>query len=276
METFRAPILALAVAALAAGGCAKAKHDAPAGVASTAAAPTASAPAEAGSAAAGVARAVKQSNDLFEFDYSYPAAAGVIPGLKSQLDSDIDRQKAELADGAREQQAEAKKNGFEYRPLGRWIAWKIVTDLPGWLSLSQDIGTYEGGAHPNHGFSALIWDKQANRRRDPLDMFTSKEALSRAIRKDFCAALDRERAKKRSGEDGGSVIPEFEECIDPVESTIILGSSNRKAFDRIGVLIGPYEAGPYVEGDYEVTLPVTPSVLAAVRPEYRSTFVAGR
>ena len=219
-------------------------------------------------------RDVDESNALYEFQYAYPAAAGAIPALKSQLDSDIDRQKAELVDAAKAQQAEAKKNGFEYHALGRWIAWKVVTDLPGWLSLSQDIGSYEGGAHPNHGFASLVWDRQANRRRETLDLFISKEALSRAIRKDFCAALDRERAKKRGGENGGGVIPEFDQCIDPAESTIILGSSNRKAFDRIGVLIAPYEAGPYVEGDYEVTLPVTAAVLAAVKPEYRATFVA--
>ena len=64
----------------------------------------------------------------------------------------------------------------------------------------------------------------------------------------------------------------FDDCIDPVKSTVILGSSNKRTFDRIGVLVGPYEAGPYAEGDYEVTLPVTQAVLAAVRPEYRAAF----
>ena len=64
----------------------------------------------------------------------------------------------------------------------------------------------------------------------------------------------------------------FDECIDPVKSTVILGSSNKQTFDRIGILVAPYEAGPYAEGDYEVTLPVTQAVLAAVKPEYRAAF----
>ena len=46
--------------------------------------------------------------------------------------------------------------------------------------------------------------------------------------------------------------------------------------DRIGILIGPYEAGPYAEGGYEVTLPVTPAILAVVKPEYRASFAASR
>ena len=68
----------------------------------------------------------------------------------------------------------------------------------------------------------------------------------------------------------------FDQCIDPTASTVILGSSNKQQFDRIGILIAPYEAGPYAEGDYEITLPVTKAVLAAVKPQYRSVFALGR
>jgi hypothetical protein len=121
-----------------------------------------------------------------------------------------------------------------------------------------------------------VWDRKADQRRDPLDLFTSKEALSRAIRQPFCAALNRERAKKRGEPVKPGSTDEFDQCIDPVASTVILGSTNRQAFDRIGVLVGPYEAGPYVEGDYEVTLPVTDAVLGAVKPEYRAAFAVKR
>jgi hypothetical protein len=68
----------------------------------------------------------------------------------------------------------------------------------------------------------------------------------------------------------------FSECIDPTDSTIILGSSNRQGFDRIGVLVAPYEAGPYAEGTYEVTVPVTRAVMDAVKPVYRSAFAPAR
>ena len=52
-----------------------------------------------------------------------------------------------------------------------------------------------------------------------------------------------------------------------------IGSSSGKAFDRVGFLIAPYLAGPYVEGSYEVTLPLTPGLLATVKPQYRASFV---
>lgn len=265
-------LLALMLAA-----CSKQAQETPATLASGGTpAPKIAAATEAGAAAPGGARHEEQSTELFEFEYGYPAAAGAIPKLKAELDADLAKQKAELVASAKEQQAEAKKQGFPYNPLGNWTAWKVVTDLPGWLSLSADLSEYSGGAHPNHGFNSLVWDRQANQRREPLDLFTSKEALSRAIRTDFCAALNKQRGEKRGGPVKAGSTDEFDQCIDPVASTVILGSTNRKAFDRIGILVGPYEAGPYVEGDYEVTLPVTDAVLQAVKPEFRSTFVVKR
>ena len=92
------------------------------------------------------------------------------------------------------------------------------------------------------------------------------------MRTRFCAALDRQRADKR----GQPLDPKrsglFEDCLDPAGQVVILGSADHAHFTRIGFLMGPYAAGPYVEGDYEVTLPVTPAVLSAVRPQYRAAF----
>lgn len=222
------------------------------------------------------ARKVRESNELYEFSYAYPAAAGVIPALKGWFDADIEKQRAALIGQAR-QEKEARVDGnFPYNPLGRWIEWKVVTDLPGYLRLSASVSTYEGGAHPNHFSDALIWDRQAGVRREPIDLFTSKQALSQSIRDDFCRALDRERSRRRGERVRRDSGNPFDECIDPVENTVILGSSHGKAFDRLGVLVAPYSAGPYAEGDYDVTLPVTEAVLAAVKPQFRPAFVVSR
>jgi hypothetical protein len=120
-------------------------------------------------------------------------------------------------------------------------------------------------------FDALLWDRHAEAARKPIDLFTSKEALSKAIRTSFCAALDKERVKKRGGPIDKS-DEMFSECIDPVEQVVILGSTNRQTFDRIGLLVPPYNAGPYAEGSYEVTVPVTGAVMAALKPQYRASF----
>ncbi|WP_408588132.1 DUF4163 domain-containing protein [Novosphingobium sp.] len=215
---------------------------------------------------------VNEKNDLYEFSYAYPAQAAAIPALKARLDADMAQQKADIAQEAREGKKDAKENDYPFNPYFHSTEWKVVTDLPGWLSLSTLVGFYTGGAHPNYAFDALVWDKAANKRVEPLALFTSKAALAQAITRPFCAALAKERLKKRGEVWQGDGISDFEQCIDPLAQVVILGSAGRQGFDRIGFLIAPYNAGPYAEGSYEVTLPVTPAVLAAVKPQYRAAF----
>jgi len=216
------------------------------------------------------ARDESVTTDSYSFSYSYPAAAASIPGVRAILEKDLAARRAELSGWAAEGRQASKDNEFPFNPYDYGKGWEVVTDLPGWLSLSAGYNTYTGGAHPNRGYEALLWDKRAGRRIEPTGLFRSKQAFIDAVRKPFCAALDKERAERRGGETYGL----FGDCIDPTSTVIILGSSNRRTFDRIGFLIAPYIAGPYAEGDYEVTLPVTPAVLAAVKPQYRESFAA--
>jgi hypothetical protein len=224
----------------------------------------------------GRARKVRIQNALFDFDYAYPVQAGHIPALKTWLDADLAKSRAELERSARDGQADAKASGDPFTPYASDTAWQVVTDLPGWLSLSAMVTDFAGGAHPSHGYTALVWDKAAGQRLEPSDLFVSRAALSQAIRAPFCAALDKQRARRRGAPVNRASGDAFDECIDPVGSTLILGSAGHQAFDRIGVLVGPYEAGSYAEGDYDITLPVTPAVLAAVKPQYRAGFALGR
>jgi hypothetical protein len=221
-------------------------------------------------------RVVKEETKQFSFAYSSPAQAAAIPGLKALLDGELAKGRAEVVGSAREGEEAAKGGGFPFNPYERETKWQVVADLPGWLSLSARLYDFSGGAHPNHGYAALLWDKAAGRRREVAELFASKAALSGAIRGRFCDALDKQRAQRRGAPVDRKSGDEFDRCIDPAESTAVLGSSNRRTFDRIGVLVGPYEAGPYAEGDYEITLPVDAAVLAAVRPEYRAAFSASR
>lgn len=261
---------------LLATACVPEKDEAKAPEATAAATAEATALATATATVAALARNTQERTASFEFDYAYPAEAAAIPALAAELDADLAKRRRELVDAAKEGRAAARENGFPFNPYSQSVNWTVVTDLPGWLSLTAASSEYTGGAHPNHWPQALLWDKAADQSRRASDLFTSRGALAAAIRDPFCKALNRERAARR----GEPIDPDsddmFDQCIDPTASTVILGSSNKQQFDRIGILIAPYEAGPYSEGDYEITLPVTKAVLAAVKPQYRSVFALGR
>jgi hypothetical protein len=222
-------------------------------------------------ASVGGASKIEESSDLYEFDYSYPAEAGRIPALKAWLDAERDKSRRQLIEDATAGRAEAKESGYEYHAYAAGRGWEKVTETPRFLSLSAQIYDYTGGAHPNHGYDSLLFDKQKGTRLDPIDVFASKAAFDGVIQKPFCALLDKDRARRR----GAPVVRDaeiFDDCIKPSEQTVILGSSNGRTFDKVGVLVGPYAAGSYAEGDYEFTLPVTAALLKAVKPEYREAF----
>ncbi|TCM19845.1 uncharacterized protein DUF4163 [Novosphingobium sp. PhB165] len=238
--------------------------------------PAADASAVPASGPVGGGRSEKVENDLYEFSYSYPDAAGSIPGLKAELDKQLEQARSELISSSRTDRGEAKKQGFPYHAHSYGEDWKVVADLPGWLSLSSQLYTFTGGAHGMSTFETVLWDRHAETVRKPEDLFVSKAALSKALRTPFCAALDKERGKRRGAPVASGSDEMFSDCIDPVEQVVILGSTNGQTFNRIGLLVPPYNAGPYAEGSYEITLPVTAAVMAALKPQYRASFSLGK
>lgn len=215
---------------------------------------------------------LKVETDRMTFGYSYPREAGAIAPLAATLDADAKAIQSELDKTTAAEQAEASKGGFDYRPHSYEMTWKVVTDTPQFLSLSGEFSTYSGGAHGMYGVRSLVWDKRAGRSLDGAALFASPAALDQALGTKLCDALNAERVKRRGAplEDGG--VEEFSRCISTAEATVLVGSSTGTAFDRIGIWFGPYVAGSYAEGAYELDFPVDGAVMRAVKPVYRTAF----
>lgn len=230
---------------------------------------------EASDANAGGAEAFEKKTDAYEFTYGWPAEAGAIPELRARFAAERDERLASVKKEAEDWQKEAEEHGFHAPGYSLSKEWSVVTDLPRFLSLSAEVYSYSGGAHGMSTSDALVWDRQARKAIRPVDMFVSEGSLDRAAQTRFCAEIDRQRQQKR----GAPVTRSdeiFNDCIAPVaNSTVILGSASKQAFDRIGFLVPPYNAGPYAEGGYEVTLPVDAALIDAVKPEYQRFFAKG-
>lgn len=262
------PLLGSAFASLLAlAACSPASETAPPDKANVAATATASA-----SSAEGVS--VEEETDLLSYKFAYPAEIGAIPALAREIQGRADTVKSEMQADAASDQSGANEAGFPYRQHSLSEEWKVAADLPDWLSLTREFATYTGGAHGMYGVTSLVWDKQAGRSIEGIGMFTSPAALTAAIAETYCPALDQQRQQK-NGMAPDPTGP-FGQCPDVTELTVIPGSSNGHTFDRIGFYAGPYVAGSYAEGSYEVTLPVDAGIMAAVKPEYTAAFSAAR
>jgi hypothetical protein len=98
------------------------------------------------------------------------------------------------------------------------------------------------------------------------------EALTRAA---YCKGLDRERRKRRGN--FTPELPEFDACPKYSELAIAPVDKDKDgSFDTLDFVASPYAAGPYAEGVYEIELPVTPQLIAAMKPAYRNSFEAQR
>ncbi|MEP9401651.1 DUF4163 domain-containing protein [Sphingomonas sp. VNH70] len=220
--------------------------------------------------AALAAPAAAQGTADYDFTYRYPPQAARIAPLKAWLEADKARLRTATARDAAEDRQEAKRGGFPFRKYETQREWKLVTDTPRFLSLSSQLYTYTGGAHGGTASGGMVWDKRAGRRLDPRALFVSNAALQAAVMPAWCKWMVAER-KRRVGVGADQM---FGKCPAIKDVTVLLGSSNGRAFDRIGVIADQYLVGSYAEGQYETTLPVTAAVLRAVKPEYRAAFVA--
>ncbi|TMM48785.1 DUF4163 domain-containing protein [Qipengyuania marisflavi] len=238
------------------------------------AAATASAEASA-SSAKGKARNVSEETDAYFFEYSYPAEVGAYPELKAELDRQLEAERAQLVKDTAQWKAEAEAEGFEFRAHSSNLEWKVVADIPGWLSLSGDASSYTGGAHGNYGTVGLVYDKQAKTIREAIDLFRSPTAFWQSVSAKFCEKLDAERAKRR-GEPVDPNDETFGTCPPIDDLVLLLGSSNGKVFDRVGIIANPYVAGAYAEGLYEIDLDVDARMVDAVKPEFASAFTIHR
>jgi hypothetical protein len=215
----------------------------------------------------------KLSGESYSFEYSYPPIVTQFPAMQKHVEdikeAQLEQLKGWAVDWVKDSPERAKEIDLE-----TISDWKLVTNMPAYLSLTFDSWSYTGGVHGNWGRSSMVWDKKASQSMEPIDMFTSRTAFDKLVQTPYCDKLDIERSKKRDGEkvDRSQADDWMQACPKPSELVVILGSSNGKAFNRLAIYAAPYAVGPYSEGDYEIDLPITPQLLAAVKPAYRSSF----
>ncbi|MGK2912291.1 MAG: DUF4163 domain-containing protein [Sphingobium sp.] len=217
--------------------------------------------------------AVEDKTDVLEYAYRYPKEAAAVPALVSRFADDMKRSKTAALQTARQDQESARQNGFPFHAHSSETTWTTKAATPLLLSLLAESYFFTGGAHGMTGYKTLLWDRTRNQETSIGAMTVSPQALNNAIGELFCSALNKARAEKR-GAPVGNGNSEFDRCVDPLKQALVPVSTDGKVIDQLLVVIGPYEAGPYAEGSYEIPLPVDAAMLAAIKPEYREAFTA--
>jgi hypothetical protein len=129
---------------------------------------------------------------------------------------------------------------------------------------------YSGGAHPNTVATSLLWDKAEGRRIAAADLF-AKGADRAGVERALCQAVN-EAKKARPGAQPVAAAGDTWACprLDKVAVTLAPGSVAGKA-GGLTFLLDAYAVGPYVEGAYYLTLPLS-AFQSALSPTYAGEF----
>lgn len=238
----RRALLALAAAA-ALSGCDRGKE----------APPPAPAPAPAPAPLAGPLTYEKKT-PAAEVSLSLPERVGQIPALYAQLFAQRRNELDAFAEGAVEDVEARRAAGGPAEPLARQVDYTLSAETPRLLSLGVSIYENSGGAHPNGWMESLIWDKAAARPVTTADLFAPGADMSAAD----AALCDRLKAQKIERTGRAEFSGDFTDCPPLKETTVALAPSTTpgKAGGLV-VAFSPYQVGPYVEGSYEIELPLT-------------------
>lgn len=214
---------------------------------------------------------VEEETSLYNFSYSWSAEAAAVPQLVERFTKDMATVKSELIAGAKEDRDERLKQKFDFHAHETQRSFETAGQSDRLLSLESSLYGFTGGAHGSSGSGSLLWDRQLAREISIPDLLQPGQSWMTAIRQPFCVLLDREREKRR----GEPVKRDdmFGNCPDYGEVTVLLRDSDKNGrFDHIAITADQYVAGPYAEGPYEISLPITAAMIERLKPDYRASF----
>ena len=255
-------ILAAAVAATLAACGRKAEEEAAAPV-NIPAAPTAE-------AVAASPLAYESKNAFASVKLTLPEALKAQPDLHKQIyDASVSDLKS-FTEGAQADRTEAGGDGG-MPPYEKVVEYEDAVDTGKLFGLLGNAYEFTGGAHGNPSYMSVLWDKALKRRID-INAVLKPGADRAALDRMLCAALNVEKRKRSPGAVLLTLNGADWKC--PRLSETVVGLARSTTPGKAGgltVLIGPYVAGPYSDGGYQIDLPQA-AIRTLLNPAYADEF----
>ena len=215
-----------------------------------------------------------ENTPLYTLRLRVPAAAMRIAPLKSTIMAGFDKDADDIKSGA----ADAKKDDPDsFHPFALDANWRVTFESPTVLSLSDEIYSDGGGAHPNENYEAIVWDK-AGQRAVPIDaLFVSGQsgAALQAIADFASNSWVKEYAKRSSSPVDPSMLDMAHDGIGPnvdkLHTYALTYAKGDSHANGIVLLYGAGEVWAHALGDFRVAVPA--SVFARyLTPQWRTVF----
>ncbi|MGA9658776.1 MAG: DUF4163 domain-containing protein [Asticcacaulis sp.] len=210
-----------------------------------------------------------RENTDAQVSLTLPDTVKLYPDLHTRLYKEGEATLTAFMKQAHADRAEIAATGFPQPPYSHSIVWKLAAQTPRLVSMFAEEDDYQGGAHPNHTYQTVLWDR-ASQSLIPSGHLFVPGADFKAINSFVCSQIEAARSKRAGTpvSQGGSGFscPKFD------ESRLVLMPSNQP--DKIGAidaLYAPYDVGAYAEGPYEIRVPQS-LIRGLLAPEFADQF----
>lgn len=214
---------------------------------------------------------LSEKTPLLDYEYVIPPEAAARKVIREWMMKQAARLKAEALQSAQNDEKSSREGGFEYRQHSDGTRWAATADTKSLMSFQGQHYFYTGGAHPMTNYLALIYDRQQGKLIRPADMFADPVAAYAALTPIYCKRLDEIRLEKRGEKTDPADM--FGGCPKLREATILPVSTTPKRIDKLRIILDPYVAGPYAEGEYVIELPVDQPMIDLMKREYQGVFI---
>lgn len=214
---------------------------------------------------------LSEKTPLLDFQYVIPPEAAARKVIRDWMTGQANRLKALALKSAESDEAASKEGGYDYRQHSDGTRWAATADTRSLMSFQGQHYFYTGGAHPMVNYIAAVYDKPAGKLLKPSEIFADPEQAYAALTPAYCKRLDELRLEKRGAKTDPADM--FGGCPKLSEATILPVSTTPKQIDRLRIILDPYVAGPYAEGEYVVELEVDQSMVDLIKREYQGVFI---
>ena len=129
-----------------------------------------------------------------DFRYRWAAEASAIPSLARKLRAEMQHDRVRTANLARSDRQSAMKSNYPFRPHSFDRNVTFGGQSARLASFADQRSAYTGGAHPNPGTVAILWDRERGVATSFAALFRSSP--SRILRPAYCKGLAIERQRK--------------------------------------------------------------------------------
>jgi hypothetical protein len=204
--------------------------------------------------------AYDKKGDLVEFNYAWSAEASRTPVLARRLRANLEREFNIAAGAAEAERTAARAAGKTFAGNLYSRRWTTAGQSSRLLSLEGRLKTRDGSGVVIRRADGLLWDRSARAEIGFERLFEGTNIATMLVRAPGCAA-------------NRNASPA---CLSTV--TVVPVDTNRnRRFDEFRLVV-PSRATVASDADAgkDVSIPITPTMLAALKPVYRPGFEVGQ